>query len=274
MSISLRDVGPVMLVGVGNMGLAMARGWVDAGLPPSNLILIAPRPSAAAQAFADENGIAIHPEASGLQPNIIVLAVKPKMIESVAESLAPVIGPHTVGVSVAAGIGLDRLVRAFGTGKVVRSMPNTPTQVGKGVTGAVSGPDVTGEDRAKVEALLAAGGIVPWFDDEAAIDVVTAVSGSGPAYVFHMVEALAAAARAQGMDAVMADRLARQTIVGAAALMEADPASATVLRQNVTSPNGTTAAGLSVLMGENGLSDLMTRTVQAARDRAEEMGRD
>jgi len=274
MSISLRDVGPVMLVGVGNMGLAMARGWVDAGLPPSNLILIAPRPSAAAQAFADENGITIHPEASGLQPNIIVLAVKPKMIESVAESLAPVVGPHTVGVSVAAGIGLDRLVRAFGKGKVVRSMPNTPTQVGKGVTGAVSGPDVTDEDRAKVEALLAAGGIVPWFDDEAAIDVVTAVSGSGPAYVFHMVEALAAAARAQGMDDVMADRLARQTIVGAAALMEADPASATVLRQNVTSPNGTTAAGLSVLMGENGLSDLMTRTVQAARDRAEEMGRD
>lgn len=273
MSISLRDVGPVMLVGVGNMGLAMAKGWVDAGLPPNNLVLVAPRPSEAAQQFADDNGITIHAEASGLQPNILVLAVKPKILESVAEGLAPVIGPHTIAVSVAAGIGLERLTRAFGTDKVVRTMPNTPTQVGKGVTGAVSGPDVTPDDRAKVEALMAAGGIVPWFDDEADIDVVTAVSGSGPAYVFHMVEALAAAARAQGMDDAMADRLARQTIVGAAALLEADPASATVLRQNVTSPNGTTAAGLSVLMGDKGLTDLVTRTVEAAKSRAEEMGR-
>jgi pyrroline-5-carboxylate reductase len=156
-------------------------------------------------------------------------------------------------------------------GRVIRTMPNTPAQVGKGITGAVAGPDIGPEDRETAEALLRAAGPVVWFDDESQLDAVTAVSGSGPAYVFHLVEALAAAGRKLGLPDAIAEQLARQTVIGSAALLEADPASPATLRQNVTSPNGTTAAGLAVLM--EGLTPLMERTTEAARKRSEELGR-
>jgi len=168
---------------------------------------------------------------------------------------------------------IPRLSRGFGMGRVVRTMPNTPAQLGKGITGAVPGPDVSAQDRDNAEALLRAAGPVVWFDDENQLDTVTAVSGSGPAYVFHLVEALAAAGKAQGLPDAVAEQLARHTVIGSAALLEADPALPATLRQNVTSPNGTTAAGLAVLMGENGLTDLIGRTVAAARQRSEELGR-
>jgi pyrroline-5-carboxylate reductase len=270
-SASLRSIGPVMLVGAGKMGLAMAKGWLDAGLPPSNLLLVDPNPGDAARELAQDYGLTLSKEAAGLQPNVLVLAVKPQIIDTVMVDLAPVIGPNTLAISIAAGIDIARLSRGLGMGRIVRTMPNTPAQIGKGITGAVPGPDITPADRANADALLAAAGPVVWLDDESKIDIVTAISGSGPAYVFHLVEALAATAKKMGLPDAIAEQLARQTVVGSAALLEADPATPAVLRQNVTSPNGTTAAGLAVLM--EGLTPLIEATAEAARKRSEELGR-
>ena len=273
MSQSLGAIGPVMLVGAGKMGLALARGWLEAGLAPSNLVLVDPSPGEAALALAEDFGLQLHGQASGLLPNVLVLAVKPQIIDPVMEALRPVVGVQTLIISIAAGIDIARLTRGLDTGRVVRTMPNTPAQIGKGITGAVAGADTNADDRQTANALLAAAGPVVWLDDEAQIDAVTAISGSGPAYVFHLVEALTAAGIAQGLPAETAAQLARQTVVGSAALMEADPAPAAQLRENVTSPNGTTAAALAVLMGEDGLTPLIGRTVEAARRRSEELGR-
>lgn len=273
MSGSLRHIGPVMLVGAGKMGLALARGWLDAGLPPNHLLLVDPAPNPTALQLADDFGLTLNTDASGLLPNVLVLAVKPQVIDAVMESLRPIVGPHTFAISIAAGIDIARLSRGLDMGRVIRTMPNTPAQIGKGITGAVADAEVGPQDRAVAEALLSAAGPVVWFEDEAQLDAVTAVSGSGPAYVFHLVEALAEAARRQGLPDAIAQQLARQTVIGSAALLEADPAPPAVLRQNVTSPNGTTQAGLAVLMGEPGLTDLIDRTVDAARRRSEELGR-
>ncbi|MDB5528980.1 MAG: pyrroline-5-carboxylate reductase [Devosia sp.] len=273
MSVSLATIGPVMLVGAGKMGLALAQGWLDAGLAASNLILVDPMAGEAARQLAADYGLQLYAEAVGLRPNVLVLAVKPQIIDAVMASLQPAIGPQTLVISIAAGINIARLQGGLDTDRIVRTMPNTPAQIGKGITGAVAGAGVDGNDRSAAEALLAAAGQVVWFDAESDLDAVTAVSGSGPAYVFNLVEALAAAGEQQGLSPDVAMRLARQTVIGSAALMEADPAPAATLRQNVTSPNGTTAAALAVLMGEDGLTPLMARAVAAARQRSEELGR-
>lgn len=273
MSTPLRDLGPVMLVGAGKMGLALAKGWLDAGMPPSNLVLVDPNPGAAAQELAQDYELTISTEAVGLLPNVLVLAVKPQIIDTVMSSLEPVIGTHTLAISVAAGVSIAQLSRGLGMSRVVRTMPNTPAQIGKGITGLVASPEVSRAERGMAEALLLAAGPVVWLDEESQLDAVTAVSGSGPAYVFHMVEALAAAGKAQGLPDHVAEQLARQTVIGSAALLEVDAATPATLRENVTSPNGTTAAGLSVLMGKNGLAELVGRTVEAAKRRSEELGR-
>jgi len=270
----LRSLGPVMLIGAGKMGLALARGWLDAGLPASNLVVVDPMPGEGARTFAEDYGVAINAAPVGLEPNVLVLAVKPQIVDAVMPTLAPVIGSHTLVLSIAAGISIAQLSRGLETGRIVRSMPNTPAQLGKGITGAVAGQEVDAPARAAAEALLEAAGQVVWFEAEGDLDAVTAVSGSGPAYVFNLVEALAAAGVQQGLAEPVAMQLARQTVIGAAALLEADPAPASVLRQNVTSPKGTTAAALDVLMGADGLTPLMERAVDAARRRSEALGRE
>ena len=273
MTAALANIGPVMLVGAGKMGVALARGWLDAGLPPNNLVIVHPRPGDALLELAQDYGLTLSSQASGLTPNLLVVGVKPQVMDDVLESLAPVIAPHTLVVSIAAGIDLARLADKAGTQRVVRTMPNTPVQVRKGITGVVPGSQVTAEDRVWIDALFSASGLVVWLDEEAQLDALTAVSGSGPAYVFHMVEALAAAGKRQGLPDAIAEQLARGTVIGAAALMDAGSLSPTLLRENVTSPKGATAAGLAVLMGESGLTDLMDRTVSATRQRTEELGR-
>ncbi len=273
MQANLRTLGPVMLVGAGKMGMALARGWLDAGLPPSNLVLVDPSPGDAAKDLAADYDLTIHAEAVGLEPNVLVLAVKPQIIGAVMGGLKQAIGPQTLVLSIAAGISIEKLSAGLETGRVVRTMPNTPAQIGKGVTGAVAGAEVSSDDRAAADALLSAAGQVAWFDHEGDLDAVTAVSGSGPAYVFNLVEALAAAGVKLGLSETVAMQLARQTVIGAAALMEVDPAPASVLRQNVTSPNGTTAAALEVLMADDGLAPLMEKAVDAARARSQELGR-
>lgn len=255
------------------MGLALARGWLAAGLRPDNLVLVDPKAPDVTVAFAHEAGARLVDTIDGVAPAVLILAVKPQVMAGVLQQIRPAVGPRTLVISIAAGISISAIAAGLGTGRVIRTMPNTPAQVGKGVTGAVAGPGLLAGDRDVAEALLRAAGRVVWFDEEAKLDAVTAVSGSGPAYVFHLVEALAAAGEAQGFSPEQAMLLARDTVIGAAALLEADPAPAGKLRENVTSPNGTTAAALTVLMGSDGLTQLMERAVQRARERSEELGR-
>lgn len=270
---SLSDIGPVVLIGAGKMGLAMARGWIAGGLPPDRLVLCDPKPGEATVAFAAEHGVRLLEKPDGVLVHVLVLAVKPQMIHEVMAQVAPSVGGQTLVVSIAAGISLAAISAALGTDRVVRTMPNTPAQVGKGISGAV-GLNVTDKDRETTNALLSAAGQVLWFDDEGKIDGVTSVSGSGPAYVFYMVEALAQAAEEQGFSPEQAMQLARATIIGAARLLEAEPdIPASQLRINVTSPKGTTAAALDVLMADDGLGPLLARAVAAARRRSEELGK-
>jgi len=269
----LSKIGPVVLIGAGKMGLALARGWIAGGLPANELVLVDPKPADAAQQFSAQTGVRLVATARGVLVAVMVLAVKPQVMGSVLPELRPMIGAHTLVISIAAGISLGAIAGGLGTDRIIRTMPNAAAQVGKGVTGAVAAPGASAADRAVADALMRAAGDVVWFDDEGMIDAVTAVSGSGPAYVFHFVEALAAAGMRQGFDAEQAMRLARQTVIGAAALLEADPSPAAVLRQNVTSPKGTTEAALDVLMAPNGLTNLLEKTVMAAKLRSEELGR-
>lgn len=269
---SLSNVGPVVLVGAGKMGLALARGWIAGGLPPAQLVLVDPKPGEATAAFAREHDLRLLDSPIGILTHVMVLAVKPQIIHEVMAEIAPAVGPHTLVLSIAAGIPIATIAQGLTSERIVRSMPNTPAQVGKGITGAV-GYRISASDREVADSLLRAAGQVIWFDNEARLDVVTAVSGSGPAYVFHLVEVLAIAAMRHGLEAGAAMQLARQTIIGAAALMEADSSPAATLRENVTSPKGTTAAALQVLMAPDGLEQLMDRAVLAAKRRSEELGR-
>jgi pyrroline-5-carboxylate reductase len=203
---------------------------------------------------------------------VLVLAVKPQSMPEVLRQVLPSVGKHTLVISIAAGISLETLSTGLQTERMIRTMPNTPAQVGKGITGAV-GLEISAADHEVADALLGAAGQVVWFDEEKKLDAVTALSGSGPAYVFYLVEAMAVAGMRQGLDPGQAMQLARQTVIGAAALMEADSQSVSNLRENVTSPKGTTAAALAVLMAPDGLEPLMDRAVLAARLRSEELGR-
>lgn len=270
---SLSAVGPVVLVGAGKMGLALARGWIGGGLPPAQLVLVDPKPAEATVQFAREHDLRLLESPIGILTHVMVMAVKPQVMRQVMAEVAPAAGPHTLVLSIAAGISIATLAAGLPTDRIVRAMPNTPAQVGKGITGAV-GQGLRDSDRAVADALLQAAGQVIWFETEARLDAVTAVSGSGPAYVFYLVEALAVAGMRQGLEPGQAMQLARQTVIGAAALMEADPQPVSQLRENVTSPKGTTHAALQVLMSPDGLEQLMERTVRAARQRSEELGRE
>lgn len=263
---------PLVLVGAGKMGGAMLSGWIGRGLPGNGVFVIDPAPPAEMTAFIAAHGLRHKTEAPAtLAAKVIVLAVKPQMFDSVLPGLTHLIGPETVVVSIAAGKTIGSIEEEFGQCAIVRAMPNTPAQVGRGISVGVANSATTDAQRALVDVLLAAVGRVEWVDDEALIDAVTAVSGSGPAYVFHMVEALAAAGAAAGLEAGMAARLARATIEGAGELLYQSPLEPAVLRQNVTSPKGTTAAALEVLMGDDGLTGLMTMAVDAAARRSREL---
>lgn len=261
--------GRVVLVGAGKMGGALLQGWLAQGWGPQ-LTVVDPAPAATLQDGAARHGFALATGPAGLAPPAaLVLAIKPQMLDGAAAVLQSLCGPETLLLSVLAGKTVADLAARLPTAAIVRAMPNTPAAVGRGITGAWANPSVRDSQRHLTAALLGAVGTVEWLTDEAAIDAVTAVSGSGPAYVFLLVEALAEAARSVGLAADQADRFARATVVGAGALMDADPAVPVAdLRRNVTSPAGTTAAALGVLMDDGALAALMTRAVTAARDRA------
>ncbi len=258
----------LILLGCGKMGSALLAGWLARGVAPEAVHVIEPNPSDWLR------GQGVHLNA-GLPPApaVALVAVKPQMMGAALPVLAGL--GATLFVSIAAGTTLAALDAASGGGRrIVRAMPNTPAAGGRGITAIVGNGAARAGDLDLAESLMSAVGEVVRLPDEGLMDAVTAVSGSGPAYVFHLIEALAAAGAAQGLPADLAMRLARATVTGAGELAHLSPESPAQLRINVTSPGGTTAAALAVLMDEGaGLSPLMARAVAAATARGRELGR-
>lgn len=262
--------GIIALAGAGKMGGAMLTGWLSQGLDPSRVVVIDPMPSAEIGALATR-GVRLNPTET-VEAGTLVLAVKPQMFREAGPTLKRCIGASTLVVSIMAGTTIAALQEVVG-GAVVRAMPNTPAAIGRGITVAVPAPDVSAAQRATADALLRATGAVEWVEDEALMDAVTAVSGSGPAYVFLLAEELARAGVAAGLPEALATKLARDTVSGAGELLHRSDLPAATLRQNVTSPGGTTAAALSVLMGADGFGPLLTRAVAAATARSKELAK-
>jgi len=262
--------GTLVLVGAGKMGAAMLDGWLALKLPPKKVVVIEPQPSKPIKALA-RKGVRINPKGPIHNVAALVIAVKPQVAPDTIPALAALVGPKTVVVSIMAGRTLAFLERALPGAAIVRAMPNTPAAIGRGITVAVANAPVRAPARKLAHALLAATGAVEWADDEGLMDAVTAVSGSGPAYVFLLAEALARAGVAAGLPPTLAARLARATVAGSGELLHRSELDAAVLRANVTSPGGTTAAALDVLMGSGGLEPVLTRAVAAAAKRGREL---
>ena len=266
----------LLLVGCGKMGGALVRGWLAAGARAGNIVAVEPDPEAAA-AFAGGPGPtlvgSVDDAPSGFRPDAILFAVKPQIVGDVVPAYRRYAGSGAVFLSIAAGTPIRFFEENLsGAAPVVRSMPNTPAAVGRGITAAICNANVPAEGRALCEDLLRAVGEVVWVTEEAEIDAVTAVSGSGPAYVFHLVEAMTAAGVAEGLSPETAGALARATVAGAGDLLHRSPDDAATLRRNVTSPGGTTAAALEVLMAQDGLGALMAKAIAAAARRSRELG--
>lgn len=268
--------GPLLLVGAGKMGGAILSGLLARGLDPRCVLVQDPEPAPAVADMLADQGIDLLPFIDELSepPAVILLAVKPQIMDQVFPPLAKLAGANTLVLSIAAGRRLALFEAHLPMGAaVVRAMPNTPAAIGRGITVAVANANVTPAQQGLANDMLSAVGDVVWVEDEALLDPVTAVSGSGPAYVFLLAECLAEAGRAAGLDAALAERLARATVVGSAALLEQSEHPASVLRQNVTSPGGTTAAALEILGGPEGLQKLLTAAVEAATKRGRDLAK-
>ncbi|TMV11693.1 pyrroline-5-carboxylate reductase [Arenibacterium halophilum] len=260
----------LVLLGCGKMGSAMLAGWLKDGLSPASVHVIDPYPSDWLRA----QGVNIN-EALPADPAIVLIAVKPQMMGEALPALKALEPGATLFVSVAAGTPISAFETALGEGsRIIRAMPNTPAAVGRGITALIGNTHAGDGDMALAETLLAAVGQTVRLEGEAQMDAVTGVSGSGPAYVFHLIETLAAAGVAQGLPEALAMQLAKATVAGAGALAEAAEEDPAQLRKNVTSPNGTTQAALEVLMDEtNGFPALLPRAVAAATNRSKELSR-
>jgi len=268
----LRDIrGTIVLVGAGKMGSALLEGWLALGLAPNKLAVIEPQPNNDIAALA-ALGLRLNPP-QPLDDEIaaVVIAVKPQVAPEVMPTLSPVVRTETVVVSIMAGRTLRFLDAALPHVALVRAMPNTPAAVGRGITVAVPNVRVSEAQRDLVHALLSAVGAVEWICDEGLMDAVTALSGSGPAYVFLLAETMARAGCAAGLPPLLAEALARATVAGSGELLHRSRLAAATLRQNVTSPGGTTAAALDVLMAKDGLQELMTKAITAAAKRSHEL---
>lgn len=264
--------GHLVLVGAGQMGGALLAGWVRLGLDLARVTVIDPRPSDTIKALLADHPTAVNPPAPA-PADVLILAIKPQMADEVMPEVKHLVIDTTVIVSVMAGKTIARMEAVFGAGTaIVRTIPNTPAAVGKGITGAAANAHVRAGQRALVNTLLGAVGRVEWLAREDWIDAVTAVSGSGPAYVFLIAETLARAGAAAGLPADLAARLARATVEGAGELLYRSPdITPATLRQNVTSPNGTTHAALQVLMADDGVDPLFAAAVAAAAKRSREL---
>jgi pyrroline-5-carboxylate reductase len=268
----LRNIpGAILLVGAGKMGSALLQGWLSLGLTPRRLAVVEPQPGPEVEGLAAK-GIRLNPPAHQIDDvGAVVIAVKPQVAPVVMPTLMPFVRSRTVVVSIMAGRTLRFLETTMPGVALVRAMPNTPAAIGRGITVAVANGHASADQRDLVQALLSAVGGVEWIDDETLMDAVTALSGSGPAYVFLLAETMARAGRAAGLPSRLSDILARATVAGSGELLRRSSLDPATLRENVTSPGGTTAAALDVLMGKEALQELMTKAIVAATRRSREL---
>lgn len=263
---------PILLIGAGHMGTALIRGWIKAGLGP--ITAVEPNPSAQLKRLEGPNLVGDLRRIPRERWRACVVALKPQVMRAEAAKLKSIAGSGTLMISIAAGTGVGFMARQWGQkARIVRAMPNTPGAVDRGITALYAAPTATARDRTLAKSLLCAIGQTVWLKREALIDAATAVSGSGPAYVFALVEALAAAGVAAGLPRATSAVLARATVAGSGALLDADKRDAGQLRRDVATPGGTTEAAFKILLAKDGLEALMTRAVAAAKARAEEMAR-
>jgi len=264
--------GTILLAGAGKMGGAMLSGWLARGLDARGVAVIEPQPSAEIGALVAK-GVRLNPAPKELGAvATLVVALKPQSFRQAGAMLKSFTGASTLVVSIMAGTTIASIGEICG-GSVVRAMPNTPAAIGRGITVAVAAENVSAAQRAVADALLRATGSVEWIGDENLMDAVTAVSGSGPAYIFLLAEELARAGVEAGLPVELATRLARETVAGSGELLHRSELAPATLRQNVTSPGGTTAAALEVLMGPDGMQSLLTRAVIAATRRSKELAK-
>ena len=250
----------------------MLSGWLTQGLDAKSVVVIEPQPADDIRALASK-GLRLNPPARDVgEVTALVVALKPQMFREAGPGLKPFATPSTLVVSIMAGTTIAAIAEICGGG-VVRAMPNTPAAIGRGITVAVAAKNVDASQRAIADHLLRATGSVEWVEDERLMDAVTAVSGSGPAYVFLLAEELARAGVEAGLPEALATRLARETVAGSGELLHRSELSSATLRQNVTSPGGTTAAALEVLMGPDGMQSLLTRAVAAATKRSKQLAK-
>jgi len=263
--------GTLVLVGAGKMGSAMLDGWLARGLDPKKIIVIEPQPVKAVKALA-RRGVKLNPKDKVGVASAIVIAVKPQNAPEAVPPLARYIDKTTLVLSIMAGRTIGFLEKSLPTGTaIVRAMPNTPAAIGRGISVAVTNAGISMRQRKQASDLLAAIGKVEWVGDETLMDAVTALSGSGPAYIFLLAECMARAGVAAGLPKELATRLARETVAGSAELLHRSDLDAATLRQNVTSPGGTTAAALEVLMGPGGFDQLLTQAIAAATRRSRDL---
>ena len=263
--------GRLVLLGAGKMGSAMLAGWLARGLDPRKLTVLEPQPVNSIKALT-RRGVALNPKGRLPTARALIIAVKPQSAPEAVSTLKPFIGKSTLALSIMAGRTLSFLEQALPPGTaIVRAMPNTPASIGRGITVACPNGKVSARQRRLASDLLAAAGTVEWIADETLMDAVTALSGSGPAYVFLLAEALARAGVAAGLPQRLADKLARETVAGSGELLHRSPLPAATLRENVTSPGGTTAAALDVLMAGDGLAPLLRKAVAAATERSRKL---
>ncbi len=267
----LHSMGKLVLLGAGKMGHAMLDGWLARGLNPRKITVIEPQPGKTIKALT-RRGLKLNTKGKSDAASAVVIAVKPQTAPEALPALAAHIGKTTLVLSIMAGRTIGFLQQSLPQATaIVRAMPNTPAAVGRGITTACPNARVSARQRKLAADLLAAIGAVEWVADESLMDAATALSGSGPAYVFLLAEAMTKAGIAAGLPADLASRLARETVAGSGELLRRSDLDAATLRQNVTSPGGTTAAALEVLMGPDGFDALLTKAIAAATRRGKEL---
>jgi len=265
--------GTLVLVGAGKMGGAMLEGWLKGGADASRIVALDPSPPPEVRAVIEGAGVRLNPDVSTIRDaEVVIIAVKPQLMEDVLPGVVSLKASKPLILSVAAGKTIASFERHFGAdAAVIRTIPNTPAAVGRGITAMAANPNVSPAQMALARTLLEAVGEVVTVENEAMIDAVTAVSGSGPAYVFYLTECLAAAGEKVGLPKDLAMQLARATVAGSGELMRQSGTEAATLRQNVTSPKGTTYAALQVLMAEDGMQPLFDKAIDAATKRSREL---
>ena len=265
--------GPLLLVGAGKMGGALLQGWLRLGLDPKTIYVVDPQPSAEMKAELEKRQIPLNPSAMPA-PRVVVLAVKPQIMAPALKAISMHVEKNTFVISILAGATLGALDAGLPPRTaIIRAMPNTPAAIGRGVTVLIPNAEVLPEQKIVAGHLIEAVGEIAWIGDENLMDAVTAVSGSGPAYVFYLAEAMTRAGIKAGLPADLAAKLARATVAGSGELMHRSDLTPETLRKHVTSQGGTTAAALEVLMAPDGLEWLIGRAVEAAADRSRVLGR-